>query len=394
MAQEILMTQTFGATPKEREALLTAARGIAPAIREAADEIEAARQLPEHVVKLLKSVGAFRLIQPRWLGGHDADPVTQIMFIEEIAKADASAGWCVMIGCDGGFVTRELERDVARRMYADIEVATCGAAFPPGEARRVKGGYIASGRWPYLSGITHAEWVQFSCRLVGQDGEKDGSPRFIRLVANRSEVTLLDTWRTGGMRGTGSHDVEVRELFIPSERSIPQRPSTMSTPDDPLRHPVWLLPKHLGVPLGLVRAAHDEVLDMARERTAVRGLLSEDPLTHATLGETAARIAACRAYALSAADTAWQEVCRTGNISDANRANLRLAITYVHQECLKVVSELYAISGSAALYTDRSSLDRRLRDMHAMNQHVVLGGSNYAAAGRLLLGQEPRAPFW
>ncbi len=387
------MSTSFGATLEEREALLEAARSISPQIQKAADEIEAARQLPKHVVDLLRSIGAFRLIQPRWLGGHDADPVTQILFIAEIARADASVAWCVMIGCDGGFVTRDLEPELAREMYSDIEVATCGAAFPPGTARRVEGGYLASGRWPYASGVTHAAWVQFGCRVVeGSDGS-DG-PGFVRFVVPRGDVTVLDTWRTTGMCGTGSHDIEVRDLFVPDERSLPPRPSRRSVLGDPLRHPAWLLPKHLGVPLGLVEAAHEEVLGMAKDRVAVRGALKDDALTQATLGETAARIAACRAYALSAADAAWEEVCETGEMSDLNRAQLRLAITFVHRECVGIVEQLYAVAGSSALYTERSSLDRRLRDMHAMNQHVVLGESNYAAAGRLLLGQEPAAPFW
>ena len=386
------MSQMHGATPEEREALLEAARLIAPRIREAADEIETARRLPTRVVDLLRSVGAFRLIQPRWLGGHSADPVTQILFIEEIAKADASTAWCVMIGCDGGLLSRELDSRVAREMYADADVATCGAGYPPGEARSVEGGYLASGRWPYLSGITHAAWVQFSCRLV--DADPASGPPFIRLVAHRDEVTVLDTWKTGGMCGTGSHDAEVRDLFIPTERSVQPIPANRYVPDDPIRHPAWLLPKHLGVPLGLVHSAHAEVMALARERTAFRGSLREDPLTQATLGETAARIAACRAHALSATDNAWQEVCETGRLSDFNRAHLRLAITHVHQECQKVVEQLYAVAGSASLFTERSTLDRHLRDIHAMNQHVVLGASNYAAAARVLLGDEARAPFW
>lgn len=387
------MSTSFGASPDERAALLESARRIAPQIREAADEIEAARQLPGQIVDLLRSIGAFRLLQPRWLGGHDADPVTQILFIAELAKADASTAWCVMIGCDGGLLSRELEPDVARAMYADIDAATCGAGFPPGTARRVDGGYLATGRWPYMSGITHADWVQMNCRLSGDGAPADGPP-FIRLVAHRDEVTILDTWKTGGMCGTGSHDVEVNDLFIPDERSVPPRPSNRSVPGDPLRHPAWLLPKHLGVALGLVQAAHDEVMEIARDRTAIRGSLRDDPLTQATLGETAAQIAACRAYALSASDAAWREVCETGEMSDANRVNLRLAITHVHQESQKVVERLYAVAGSTALYTGRSTLDRRLRDIHAMNQHVVLGASNYAAAARVLLGDEPRAPFW
>ena len=222
------MSQTFGATPEEREALIAAARGVAPRIRDAADEIEAARQLPDHIVDLLKSIGAFRLIQPRWLGGHDADPVTQILFIAELAKADASAAWCIMIGCDGGFVTRDLEPALAREMYADVDVATCGAAFPPWTAKRVEGGYLASGRWPYASGVTHSSWVQFGCRVVANDSAEAENAGFVRFVVPQHEVTIHDTWRTTGMCGTGSHDIEVQDLFVPDERSLPPRPSRRS----------------------------------------------------------------------------------------------------------------------------------------------------------------------
>ncbi len=191
-----------------------------------------------------------------------------------------------MIGCNGG---REPRARSARRErdVRDIDAATCGA-----------GGFVASGHWPYLSGGTHAEWVQALCRLIDDDPESSdssGSGQFIRLVAHSDEVAVLDTWKTGGMRGTGSHDVEIRELFIPEERSIPPRPPTGSVPNDLLRHPVWLLPKHLGVLLGPVTAMHAEVLATAHERTALRGPLRDDALTQSALGKTASRIAAGRA---------------------------------------------------------------------------------------------------
>ncbi len=388
------MSQTHGATLEEREALLDAARSIAPQIRAAADEIEAERQLPEHIVDLLKSVGAFRLIQPRWLGGHAADPVTQIMFIAEIAKADASAGWCVMIGCDSGFVSRGVERELALKMFADRDAASCGGAFPPGAARRVAGGYIANGRWPYMSGITHSTWAQFSCRLVDDGGSLLTPAQIVRFVVPTSDLIVHDTWRTSGMCGTGSHDAEAVDLFIPDVRVLPERDLSRSGLDDPLSHLSWLLPKHMGVPLGLTQGAHEEVLSIAHERVALRGPLSDDPLMQATLGETAARIASCRAYALAAADDAWRECCETGELSELTRAQLRLAITHVHRESAQVMEQLYSVAGSTALYTERSTLGRRLRDMHAMNQHVVLGASNYAAAARVLLGLKPAAPFW
>ena len=388
------MTQTFGATLEEREALLTAARAIAPQIREAADEIEAARQLPEHVVTLLKSIGAFRLLQPHWLDGHAADPVTQILFIAELSKADASVGWCVMIGCDSGFVSRGVAPELAQQMFADRDAASCGGAFPLGQTRRVDGGYVANGRWPYMSGVTHSTWAQFACRLVDDGGAPIEPSQVLRFVAPVSDLTIHDTWRTTGMCGTGSHDIEAVDLFIPDERVLPERNLARTGLDDPLSHLSWLLPKHMGVPLGLTQGAHEEVLTIAQERVALRGALRDDALMQSTLGETAARIAACRAYALSTADAAWQECCRTGELAELTRAHLRLAITHVHRESVRVIEQLYSVAGSAALYSDRSTLGRRLRDMHAMNQHVVLGASNYAAAARVLLGQEPKAPFW
>ncbi|MCY3559344.1 MAG: acyl-CoA dehydrogenase family protein [Chloroflexi bacterium] len=388
------MTQIFGATLEEREALLADARRIAPAIGAAADEIEAARQLPKHVVNLLRSVGAFRLIQPRWLGGHAADPVTQILFIAEIAKADASAGWCVMIGCDSGFVSRGVDRDLAMRMFADRDAASCGGAFPPGAARRVEAGYVANGRWPYMSGITHSTWAQFACRLVDDGGAPVSPAQILRFVVPVGDLIVHDTWHTSGMCGTGSHDAEAVELFIPEERVLPERDLGRSGHDDPLSHLSWLLPKHMGVPLGLTQGAYEEVLAIAQGRVAMRGALRDDPLMQSTLGETAARIASCRAYALSAADDAWRECCDTGELSEVTRARLRLAITHVHQESARVMEQLYSVAGSAALYTARSTLGRRLRDMQAMNQHVVLGASTYAAAARVLLGLKPSAPFW
>ena len=196
-------------------------------------------------------------------------------------------------------------------MYADADVATCGAGYPPGEARSVEGGYLASGRWPYFSGITHAAWVQFSCRLV--DADPASGPPFIRLVAHRDEVTVLDTWKTGGMCGTGSHDAEVRDLFIPTERSVQPIPANRYVPDDPIRHPAWLLPKHLGVPLGLVHSAHEEVMMLARERTAFRGSLRGGPADPGDAGGD--RCSDCRLPSSRPVGDRqrWQEVCETGS---------------------------------------------------------------------------------
>ena len=208
------MVTAFGPTQQEREALLEGARRIAPQIRDAADEIEAGRQLPDHVVQLLREAGAFRMIQPKAWGGHDADPVTQILFIEEIAKADASAAWCVMIGCDGGLLSRELDEDVAREMYADIDAVTCGAAFPPGQGR-ARRGRLPRHRPLALSQRDHP------CRLGPADLQ--GRRRSDR---RRRGAALLRALGRAAPRGDGARhlahdrDARQRQLRHRSERSV------------------------------------------------------------------------------------------------------------------------------------------------------------------------------
>jgi indole-3-acetate monooxygenase len=89
---------------------------------------------------------------PRAWGGPELDPMTQFRVIEALAMADGSAGWCAMIGCDGGYITAFLDQNVARLMYPDLLVATGAAATPTGTATPVPGGYRISGRFPFVSG--------------------------------------------------------------------------------------------------------------------------------------------------------------------------------------------------------------------------------------------------
>jgi indole-3-acetate monooxygenase len=145
------------------------------------------------------------------------DPLTQFRVIEALAMTDGSAGWCAMINCDGGYVSAFLDQDIARSMYSDINVATAASATPIGQAVVAPGGYRVSGRFPFASGCQHCDWIWLGCVVI-----EDGSPRldhnsvpetrqcFIRM----SQCEILDTWHTTGLRGTGSNDILVKDLFV------------------------------------------------------------------------------------------------------------------------------------------------------------------------------------
>jgi indole-3-acetate monooxygenase len=136
-----------------------AARELAPKIRAAADEIEQERRLPMHLVREMQRAGVFRMAMPQAWGGPELDFLTQLRVIEALSIADASAGWCTMIGVDGGYLTAYIDQAVAREMYRDLDAVTAVTFAPPGKAVKTRDGFVVNGRWPFGSGCQHATWL-------------------------------------------------------------------------------------------------------------------------------------------------------------------------------------------------------------------------------------------
>jgi alkylation response protein AidB-like acyl-CoA dehydrogenase len=191
-----------GEATEEDPPVLHAAIGLAEQTRKASDKTERCRRLPPGIAAAMKDAGVFGMAMPRAWGGPELDPWTQFRVIEALAMADGSVGWCAMIGCDGGYVTAFLDQDVARTMYPDFLVATGAAATTTGQAIRVPGGYRVSGRFPFVSGCHHCEWVWLGC-LVIEDGtprvDDNGVPETRQCFVPLSQCEILDTWHTTGV---------------------------------------------------------------------------------------------------------------------------------------------------------------------------------------------------
>src|ERR1700756_4505816 len=169
----IRTTHSAGRAAADDSPVLHAAIGLTEQIRAASEEIERGRRLPPSIAAAMKEAGVFGMAMPRVWGGPELDPLTQFRVIEALAMAEGSVGWCAMIGCDGGYVSAFLDQDVARAMYPDVLVATAAAATTTGQAVRVPGGFRVSGRFPFVSGCQHCEWVWLGCVVV-----ENGVPRF------------------------------------------------------------------------------------------------------------------------------------------------------------------------------------------------------------------------
>ena len=376
---------------------LDAARELGPKIRAAANEIEQGRRLPIHLVREMQRAGMFRMAMPRAWGGPELDFLTQMRVIEALSIADASAGWCTMIGVDGGYMTAYIDQAVAREMYSDLDSVTAITFAPPGKAVKTKGGFIVNGRWPFGSGCQHATWL--IGHFVVFDGESprlqsNGLPetRFGFLPAREGEI--IDTWTTNGLRGSGSHDWAVKDGFIPEERTF-----NLAAPTHYRQGPLYALPNLLiykvsAVGLGIARGAIDDFIALASNKpltfktpSANKAMLRDETYVQCTVAQAEALVSSARGFVFEAFGDMWNTLAAGDPPSHKQRARGRLAMVHASAACLQAVELLYKANGGSSVYTG-NPFDRRLRDMQTANQHTVVSLKTWEVAGRVLLGLE------
>jgi alkylation response protein AidB-like acyl-CoA dehydrogenase len=381
----------------DAELILSAAIALTPLIHECRDEIERERRLPLPLVDALKKAGVFRMTMPRAWGGAELDPLSQLRIIEALSVADASVGWCVMIGCDSGYFSGFLDQQVAREMYPDLDAVTGSALTLTGRAERVKGGYRVSGRWPFSSGCQHSAWLVGGCLVYNGDQPRlrpNGVPETRQCYLPAEAVSILDTWYTTGLRGSGSHDFTVNDCFVPEERTFSYQELKFYRSGTLYRFPMNILFKAGGVPLGVARAALDALIEAGHRpsrlmavagKAAMTRTLRDEEFVQDAVGRAAAMLGAARAYLFSAIGDIWETLETGREVSLRQRVDFQLVHTQVFAMCTEAVELIYKARGGSAVYTG-NVLDRCLRDIVTMNQHVVNSLRVYATGGRLLLG--------
>ena len=381
--------------------IVQATRALMPRIRECADQIEREGRLPAELVRALAEAGVFRMLAPRAIGGAEVDPLTQLEVVETLSQADGSVGWCAMIGSGGGWMTAFLPREVGYELVGrDPYFVQAGSlGLPPGaRAVAVDGGYRVSGRWAFASGCLHAKWL-IGHALI-QDGDRprlrpDGAPVSRVMVFPVSAAKIIETWSVMGLRGTGSNDIEVEDLFVPAERSFAlfgEQPQH----DGPLYRARFFLLAHAAHALGIARAAIDEFVEMTRSKRQTgfgpMPLLRDRTMVQTQVAEAEALVGSARAYLWETTRAAWTEACANGQVTQATWARTRLASTWAVTSVAKAVDLMYAAGGGSALYT-RSPLQRAFRDIHAATQHVAVQSVNYEQFGQVLLSEAHGLPY-
>jgi alkylation response protein AidB-like acyl-CoA dehydrogenase len=364
--------------------VLTRARGVADLARGMGDEIDSIRRLPTGLVEALKDSGLLRAGAPREVDALELPAGTALRCAEEVARGDASAGWCVSIGITSTLLVGYLPPASRDELFGDGRGLAAGVWAPQGKARRVSGGVVVSGRWAFCSGITHADVLFAGCIL-------EDKPAVVALPTE--QLQILDTWHTLGLRGTGSHDSVADEVFVPAER-------VLSIFDGPvIDRTLYRFPPFgffasciTAAAMGNARAAIDNFIDLAATKKGAAGsrTMAQRSTIQAAVATAESALEAARAGYYQAIDEAWREAEAGSEVSLAARTRVRLAATHGARISTDVVRSMYDLAGGSAIY-DGAPLQRRLRDAFTASAHFQVNEASRELPGRILLGQADEA---
>jgi alkylation response protein AidB-like acyl-CoA dehydrogenase len=380
------------------ERILANVEVLAPSIAARSQEIEALRRLPADLVAELKAAGVFRMARSRAKGGPQMSLPQQMRVIEELAYADSSVGWCVKIGADSGLIAEFLPPEVAAELLPHPDTITAGQ-FTAGRGRldEVEGGYILNGRFPFGSISNHADAIM-SGAVVYRDGAPvigpNGMPETRLAFARAEQYVIEDTWRTHGLRGTGSNHYRAEDLFIPAGQAMLIDEALFAGREPLYSSGFNWVTTMAAVPLGIARRAMDEAKALIAQRQG--GMpprpMAELPFVREKIAEAEMRRASAHAFLCAAANAFWAEL-EAGAPSLETKGRLALANVNACRMGADVTRQLFDLIGANVIF-DGSVIERLTRDALTLNQHMIVSQAHLEFYGAMMLGTEHPSPLY
>ncbi len=379
-----------------RNEMIARAREIAPGLRERAAETEQLRHIHPDTIDDLRRTRLMRIVQPARVGGLELDLGLFVDIGEVIGAACASTAWVWANYAIHDWMLAMFPPEGQDAVWDEDPDTIIGSAliYPAGRAEKVDGGWRLNGRWPFSSGIHASAWALLGAMVEGA-GEAPPSP--LMLMVRRADIELIDTWHVAGLAGTGSHDVEVKDLFVPAALSLNPRdargdvtPGSAANPGPLFRQGILaLFPHVIGGPiLGMARGAFDDYVGAMRTRTATynQSKIAEHAAIQLRIGEAGAGIDAARRTLIDCFAES-HDLAQAGEApSDDVKARWRRDAAYAARLSVGAADVLYAAAGGGANYLS-NPLQRHHRDIHAGAGHIgVSWDVNAAEFGRVALG--------
>jgi indole-3-acetate monooxygenase len=379
------------------ERLIERLREAAPLIRANAAWAEENCRMHPDVVEALSGAGMFSIFKPAGLGGLELDPLVGLRVFEAATRLEPAIGWAIanQAGVDI-FACSLLAADGATEVVSDPARPVAGATFPPGRADVVEGGYRVTGQWPFASTCHYAQYLM-GMAVVHDSGTPqlgpDGNPSIAIVYFPPDEARIVDNWDTLGMRGTGSHDIAVDNVFVPARRAWSMSPLPTAARTGPFAGPLyemfpWLPIAALGsVGVGVGQAAIDELVALARQKTPsyLTTTLRDKEVAQASVARARAQVGAARCYLHDAMRTVWEAAVARRRATLEEGVELQLAVCNAVETGSNVVNAVHDTVGTSGIRNNQR-FPQLYRDGRTISQHAFASLARYESCGKTIFG--------
>jgi 3-hydroxy-9,10-secoandrosta-1,3,5(10)-triene-9,17-dione monooxygenase len=391
-----VVTQPMSFSNVTYDEAMRRARECVPVLRERAQQCEDARVLLPENELLLHETGLFRFHQPKRFGGMELPFIAVVDIVAELARGCPSTAWNVgNLGCHH-WILAYYEPNTQHEVWDENPDALIASsiALAAGRGRKVDGGFVVSGQWPFSSGVDNSQWNMLAVTVY-----EDQMPVDWRLcIVPKSDYTIIDTWYAMGMVGTGSKDIEVKEVFVPERRALAltrcrgglEHPGAALNSGPLFRVPIVASAGHplSATALGAAEGGFETVKENFTKRigTYTGAKVSEFQAVQIKLAEARVLIDSAR-HLMRQSGLGFQEYAEKNAVPDLDtKLRWRAQNAYAVRQARQAVETLWSCYGANAIYT-RDPLQRYLRDLQAINQHFSFNFDIAGAAyGTLALG--------
>jgi 3-hydroxy-9,10-secoandrosta-1,3,5(10)-triene-9,17-dione monooxygenase len=391
-------TEVSGVYPSvgTREELVRRAEALIPVLRARASEADALRQLPAQTARDLKTSGIARILQPARYGGCESTFAGMVDILRTIGRGCGSTAWCLAQYIGHNFMVSQWAPQAQEAVWRDAPDNLVSGILIPllGRATRVAGGYRLTGRWPFVSGVNNCDW----CFLSGMVANADGvAPEERYFLAPREQITIVSTWDSVGLCGSGSDDVKVEDLFVPEHMTLPidylkggDTPGNRLHPAPLYRSPsyMWFGILLTSASLGMAEGMLTDYLEEAKKRIALmsgvetRSMMSQQ----IKVAEAVGSLTAARAAIYATCDEIMA-VLEAGRLpSDEERTRYRCVAAYAGKLVFAGANAIWDADGARGVYL-KNHIGREYRNLVTATRHVTHNwDANAATHGRVKLG--------
>ncbi|OEY92922.1 acyl-CoA dehydrogenase [Acinetobacter proteolyticus] len=356
--------------------------------RACSGEFDNQAYVSQDIIEKLKQIGVYRALVPKRFGGNEWSPKQFCELIEQLSKADGSVGWVASFGMSPAYLG-SLPEATLEQLYKDSpDIVFAGGIFPPQPAEITDDGVVVSGRWKFSSGCMGADIVGVGISPQ-KDNEAQGLPRMAVMPANKAQIDM--TWDTVGLKGTGSHDLVVKDVLVAKEWTF-VRGEPSKLPEPFFKYPSLSLATQVltVVGIGVAAAAIEEFQKLAPGKSSITGgaEIASRPVTQYEFAQVEAEFKAARVWFYDTMQIVWNEVLAGRTPSAEQISDMRLSCTHVARVCARVTRKIQMLAGMTAIYT-HNPFSRFVNDTNVVTQHAFMGDATLQNAGLVSFGMKP-----